>query len=463
MNQEKPRKKRKRVAVWRILLLLFMLTVLGGLSLALYASFHPADETILTHSDPAAEANNVEAPVVRTDLPDPAAPLEELQEEPFEYPVTLMAVGDNLMHMGVVYTGRQDDGTYNYECLYESISDFLDLADIRIINQETIMAGNQKGFSGFPYFNSPVEVADGIAAAGFNVVLQASNHSCDQGVEGMDYCVSVWKKHPEVLMVGLHSGEDTANATSPTTPQTDDQTPKREIPLLDIDGVSFAILNYTYAPNSGYMPADVQKRLEVLCNYDRKTGHMDFTTINPQVLEDIRQADAIADAVIVCPHWGTEYSTTASSYQQKFAKQMTEAGADVIIGAHPHVVEPVEWITADNGNEALCFYSLGNYVSTQKDCISMLEAMAWVTFIVHEENGTRTVTVSHTGSGAIPLVCQYSSSPVRIKGVYPLENYTEEMAAAHGIRNYGNGVLHLEDLQKWSKEILGEFEMSIPY
>ena len=93
----------------------------------------------------------------------------------------------------------------------------------------------------------------------------------------------------------------------------------------------------------------------------------------------------------------------------------------------------------------------------------MLEAMAWVTFIVTEDGDSRTVTVSHTGTGAIPLVCQYSSSPVRIKGVYPLETYTEEMAAAHGIRSYGNGVLHLEELQQWSKEILGEFEMKIPY
>ena len=80
---------------------------------------------------------------------------------------------------------------------------------------------------------------------------------------------------------------------------------------------------------------------------------MDFTTLNPQVLEDISRAKELADIVIVCPHWGTEYSSKASSYQKKWAEAMTEAGADVIIGTHPHVVEPVEWITAENGNEAL--------------------------------------------------------------------------------------------------------------
>ncbi len=460
----KGKDKRKRRAVLSTVILLFLVTVMGTLSLALYQSYRDPEflRRDKTSSPTEPGTNTPEEPEATGPSPEEVfAEFADLPQEPFEYPITLMAVGDNLMHMGVVYTGRQNDGSYNYECLYESISDYLDLADIKIINQETVMAGNQLGFSGYPYFNSPEEVADGIAAAGFNVVLQSSNHTCDQGVEGIDHCVSVWARHPEVLMVGIHSGEE--EAAAPQEESAAEPSPEREIPILEIDGVKFAILNYTYAPNSGYMPAEVQKRLEVLCNYDRKTGRMDFTTINPQVLEDIKRADELADAVIVCPHWGTEYSTSPSSYQKKFARQMTEAGADLIVGAHPHVVEPVEWIQAENGNEALCFYSLGNYVSTQKDPISMLEAMAWVTFIVTEDGDSKTVTVSHTGSGAIPMVCQYSSSPVRIKGVYPLETYTEEMAAAHGIRSYGNGVLYLEDLQKWSKEILGEFQMKIPY
>ena len=95
---------------------------------------------------------------------------------------------------------------------------------------------------------------------------------------------------------------------------------------------------------------------------------MDFTTLNPQVLEDISRAKELADIVIVCPHWGTEYSSKISSYQEKWALEMTEAGADIIIGTHPHVVEPVEWITAENGNESLCYYSLGNYVCHPEKC-----------------------------------------------------------------------------------------------
>ena len=114
---------------------------------------------------------------------------------------------------------------------------------------------------------------------------------------------------------------------------------------------------------------------------------------------------------------------------------------------------PVEWITAENGNESLCYYSLGNYVSTQKNALSMLEGMAWLTFHVAEDG----VSIERKTTGVIPLVCQYTSGPVRFENVYLLEEYTEELAASHGIRNYAGVVLHLEDLQKWSDEILGDF------
>ena len=290
--------------------------------------------------------------------------------------------------------------------------------------------------SGYPHFNSPTEVGDAIAAAGFNVVLQASNHSADQGINGIDSCVAFWQTHPEVLLTGIHEPAD-----SP------------EIPLLTIKDKTFAILNYTYGPNYGSAPDNLASRMNILCDVNEQTKVIDFTTLNPQVLEDIKEAEKIADIVIVCPHWGTEYATTPSSYQETFALQMTEAGADVIIGTHPHVVEPVKLIEADNGNTALCYYSLGNYVSTQKNGPSMLEAMAWITFHV-TENG---ISLSLEDTGAIPLVCHYSSGPVRIKNIYLLENYTEELATSHGIINYGGISFHLNDLTAWSQEILGDW------
>ena len=228
------------------------------------------------------------------------------------------------------------------------------------------------------------------------------------------------------------------------------------IPCLTVEGVTFAVLNYTYGPNMETLPSSLRGHLNMLCAYNEQSGAIDFTTLNPQVPEDIRAAREVADIVVVCPHWGTEYVAEPSSYQRDFAQQMADAGADVIIGTHPHVPQPVEWITAADGSETLCYYSLGNYVSTQKQALSMLEGMAWVVFHVDEEG----VTLTREDSGVLPLVCHYTSGPVRFGNVYALEDYTEELAQRHGIWNYGGVALHLDYLQEKSGEIFGD--MALP-
>lgn len=361
-----------------------------------------------------------------------------LEEEAFqEYDITLMAVGDNLLHKGVVNTGKQADGSYDFSFLFEGIAEYLQSSDIKVINQETIFGGDELGVSGFPYFNSPTQVGDAIAEAGFNVVLHASNHTADQGIQGIENCAAFWESHPEVLTVGIHK----------------EPVSTRDIPLLTIKDVTFAILNYTYGPNLEVLPYGYEQHMNFLCNWDENTRQLDFTSLHPDVLSDIEAAKKLADIVIVFPHWGTEYTTRPSSYQEKFALQMTAAGADLIIGTHPHVVQPVEWITAENGNRALCYYSLGNYVSMQNKGICMFEALAYVTFHVTKDG----VSISEANTGAIPLVCHYTYNPVRIDQIYPLEDYTEELALSHGIRNYYGVTIHLEELQQWSLEILGDW------
>ena len=360
-----------------------------------------------------------------------------------------MALGDNLMHMGIVNTGKQSDGSFDYSFLFEYITDFIDASDIRIINQETIMAGNQLGFSGFPKFNTPTEVGDAIAAAGFNVVLHASNHAADQGLEGIESCAAFWEQYPEVLMVGM-SGD------APEEAANDGDAGESNIPILNIGDITFAVLNYTYGPNMETLPEPLMGHLNMLCNYDSGTGRIDFTTLNPQVIQDISEAKELADIVIVCPHWGTEYVTKPSRYQQAFAEEMAAAGADLIIGTHPHVPQPIKWITTEDGHKTLCYYSLGNYVSTQQQTICMLEEMAWVTFHVTEDG----VYISEDLSGALPLVCHYRYGPLRLTGIYPLEDYTEEQAKSHGIWNHGGVALHLEDLQNYSEEILGDMTLT---
>ncbi|MDE5587609.1 MAG: CapA family protein [Acetatifactor sp.] len=411
-------------------------------------SFHPAGSSMFTVAARLFSTQTPTDAVLPSESPQPdptPAPTPSPSPEPVfeEYDITLLAVGDNLMHMGIVRTGRMDDGTYDYTFLFENIRDYLDAADIKIINQETILAGNELGFSGFPYFNSPTEVGDAIADAGFNVVLHATNHAADQGSEGILNCASYWETfHPEILMTGI-------------TGNTDNENGKSEIPLLKVGDITFAILNYTYGPNAEVLSSALRGHLNMLCAYNEKNGQIDFTSLNSHVLEDIEQAEQLADIVIVFPHWGTEYQKKPSGYQQKFAQEMTQAGADLIIGTHPHVPQPVEKITSENGNTALCYYSLGNYVSTQKQALCMLEEMAWVTFHVSEND----IAIAEDQTGVLPLVCHYSSGPIRLENVYLLEDYTEEQAAGHGIRNYGGVKLKLSDLQTWSDEILGDWAL----
>lgn len=104
-----------------------------------------------------------------------------------EHDITIMAVGDNLLHMGIVNAGKQSDGSRNYDFLFDGIGAFLEKADIKIINQETIFGGNDLDFHGYPKFISPTEAGDAIAGAGFNVVLQATNHTADQGMSGISF------------------------------------------------------------------------------------------------------------------------------------------------------------------------------------------------------------------------------------------------------------------------------------
>ena len=188
-----------------------------------------------------------------------------------EYDINLMMVGDNLMHMGIVYTGLMEDGSYNYDFLFEGITPFLEEAEIKIINQETILGGNELGFSGYPHFNSPTEVGDAIAKAGFNVVLHSSNHTADKKLQGILNCVEFWKQYPQVTVAGIYGEEDTD-----------------EIPIITIEDVRFAVLNYAYAPNTETFSSTYEDHMDILCAYDENTRKINFTKLHEEVLTDIR-------------------------------------------------------------------------------------------------------------------------------------------------------------------------------
>ena len=393
--------------------------------------------------------------------------------------ISLMMVGDNLLHTGIFMTGKQDDGSWNFDFEFEDIKAFLDKADISIINQETPFGGDDREFTSYPTFNSPTAVGDAEAKAGFDVILGATNHAYDQGISGLINFADYWKNnHPEILLCGIHGSDtsspevtensDNAKVYGPpapdgyrciknTTPHPSRRvhTANNRIYLLDDKGYTFAFINATYSHNWESVAADAIGHLDFLCPYDPNTRKLNMTEVSQTVLDDISEAAAIADAVIVCPHWGIEYTFAPMTYQTTMAKQMIDAGADVIIGAHPHVVEPVEWIHTDAGNEALVYYSLGNYTSTQDYPERVYEAMAWVQFYDDGEG----LKVDKEHSGALSMINHYTYGPMRFGHIYFLEDYSQELANTHGLLPRTGRKLKMEDLNSWEQQLLGDYAL----
>lgn len=353
---------------------------------------------------------------------------EEPTTEPFQpVEINIKMVGDILMHSGVSKSGLMNDGTYNYDHMFANIKSEIQTADIAMANQEVILGGTELGLSGYPLFNAAYEVGDALVNAGFNVVLHATNHAMDKGATGIENCLNFWRtKHPETAVLGIAASQEEAD----------------KIYIYEKDGVKVAILNYTYSTNGISLPTGRPYMVSML--------------ENTKVVSDIKKADALADFVIVVPHWGMEYTHVPVNQpgiydEVGWAQTMADSGADLIIAAHPHVIQPVEWITAADGRQVLCYYSLGNFISTQDTSgARMLGGMADVT-IESKEDGT----VAIKECSVIPVVTHRVFGQGNIT-TYKLSDYTDALAAVNTIRQFDTGfsVQYCKDL---AKQVFGDF------
>lgn len=340
------------------------------------------------------------------------------EDDASEHVVTLCAAGDNLYHDVIVNCGLKRDGTYNYDHIYEDIKEKIESFDIAVINQETVFAGAASGYAGYPSFNTPDAAGDALINAGFDVFLYANNHVLDRGEKALRRTVDYWTdNHPEAVIAGIHTDEDTQN----------------DIVIVEKNGIKIAILNYTYGTN-GWVSQDKSYMVEML---DRK-----------KVAKDLKRARKKADITIVFPHWGEEYRLTATESQKEWAQFFADNGADLIIGSHPHILEPVETITSVDGRDVICYYSLGNFVANMNYPEQTLGGLAEIT-IVKDADGTRiesagiTVTVAHFGyevDGYIKI-CE-------------LGEYTNDQAKLHRRAYRG---LTVKSLKKFAKDVLGEW------
>jgi poly-gamma-glutamate synthesis protein (capsule biosynthesis protein) len=354
-------------------------------------------------------------------IEDTQEEIEELEVEEVKEPehVDLLMIGDVLVHKPVYTSGIQEDGTLNYDHFFINIQDDLDEAEIKIVNQETILGGTELGFSSYPCFNSPQEIGDAEAKAGFNVILHATNHSMDKGFTAINNTINFWReKYPEIKMIGLNLNEEEQN----------------NIQIYEQNGFKIALLNYTYGTNGIPLPSD-KPYLVNLLDKDKVTN-------------DILKAKEEADFVVVLPHWGTEYQYGPDTLQQEYTQLFSDLGVDLVIGTHPHVLENIEVITNDEGHEMLVFYSLGNYVSGQNKKDRVIGGMAKVSIEKDYETNECYITEYELD----PVITQQGEYTV-----YKLEDYNDELANQNRIRNQsGCSDFNMEYINDKCSEILGE-------
>lgn len=251
------------------------------------------------------------------------------QPAPTEQRVRLLFAGDAMCHYPQITAAQQEDGSFDFRRTFAELKPYFDGADISIVNLETTISHNSR-YSGYPTFASPVEFAEALAWVGTDIALLANNHCCDRGARGVRSTIATLDR------LGVaHTG---------VFADTDDYA-QNGVLRIERNGVKLALLNYTYGTNGIPVPQGCVVNL--------------IDTV--RMAADLAYAGKDSDCVIACMHWGEEYSRQPSREQRRLAEFLHRHGADVVVGSHPHVVQP-----ATTDGRSVTVYSLGNFVSNQR-------------------------------------------------------------------------------------------------
>ncbi|GIQ67631.1 CapA family protein [Xylanibacillus composti] len=273
------------------------------------------------------------------EMPEPSEPDGALIPASSTREATLVAVGDIMMHSPQITAAYNvTTATYSFDSYFEHLDGYLD-GDWVIGNLETPMAGQESGYSGYPQFNAPEQLAKALKNAGFHIVSTANNHSLDRREAGVRQTIAFLEE------TGLHH---TGTARS--------ESESARTLMVTKNDIHAAFLSYTYGTNGIPIPAG-KDYLVNLIDEER-------------IKQDIRQArENGADLVSISLHFGHEYHRQPSDEQKQLSQSFIQAGADIILGSHPHVVQPYEWIEAEDADghkrKGIVIYSLGNFISNQ--------------------------------------------------------------------------------------------------
>ena len=328
--------------------------------------------------------------------------------------LSFVAVGDNLIH-GAVYHDANYNGTYDFKAMYQYMKPYIEVADVAFINQETIIGGKEIGLSHYPLFNSPEELIEAISDTGFDLVNLASNHTLDKGEQGVLNALKFFDDYPNLITAGANRSFE-------------EQSMLRTITR---DDLTIGFLAYTAFTNGLYPP----QGKEYLVN----------TVNRNSLINEVTNARENCDILIVSMHFGTENSHNINSYQKEYAALLNDLGVDVVIGTHPHVIQPMDLLTNDKGHQTLIMYSLGNFLSAQIEVDQILEGMGmWKMRYNHKTN-----EITFEDIAFMPLVNHYDNGYSNFR-VYPLKDYSEELASIHTLE------FTLDELVQKTKNIMGD-------
>ncbi len=322
--------------------------------------------------------------------------------------VTFTAFGDTIAHKQI-YNYALDHADGSYDFLYENVRDRVSQSDLSAIVQETPFADDTSYtledlsvqrdmiYSEYPVFSSPSGIALSQEAAGFDIIACATNHMLDQGIEGIDRTYHAYGDDTKVIGI-LPS----------------DKTGDTNLNIIEKNGISIALFDYTYGTNGQPIPKEYTDCINILSDENK-------------VKEELTSARSQADVVMVFVHWGEEYSSEISDYQSKWTDIFYECGVNVVIGSHPHVLQPYELIEKDGGQQMLIYYSLGNSVSGQNEIERVLGGMA--TFTINKTVTQEGMTISFTDYDLEPIVTHQEKQGIYT--AYFLRDYTDSLASMH--------------------------------
>ena len=272
---------------------------------------------------------------------------------------SMVMVGDALIH-GTVYGTAHRYANYNgydFKPMLEHIKERVKDYDLAYYNQETILGGTELGLSTYPLFNSPYEVGDAFIDAGFNLVSLATNHTIDKGEKGVLNSRNYWNQQANVLAAGSYSSFEERD----------------KVVIKEVNGIKYAFLSYTTYTNGLIVPTGKEYLVNV---YDEDL-----------IKEEIARYRDQVDLLMVAMHWGTEYMTYPTNEQKEISEYLASLGVDLIIGCHPHVIEPIEYI-----DDTLVIYSLGNFISSQIGVERLTGLMLSLNIKKEEYHGKTTIS-----------------------------------------------------------------------